>query len=1034
MIQFSIKNKLAIWLLTFIVVVAGIYAGVNMKKETLPNFNYPVVTITTVYPGASPQEVAEKVTEPIETSIKNLQGIKNVISTSAANISSIQVEYEDFDQDMDQAVNDIKMEIDKIDLPENIEQPEISKIDINDFPILGLSVSGENKTIEKLTTAVEKGLIPKLEGINGVYSVQLAGQVIEEVELKWKEDQLKKYGLNPNVVLEALQKNNLSAPVGLFHIDQKMKTVVIDGKRTTLEDLKKMHIPLSPTGPSVGAPTQMASVPNLTLQDVAELKVVKKSESISRTDGKQSIGIQIVKSADANTVEVVNRVKEEIQTFEDNNDGYHVTTSFDQGKPIEDSINQMLQKAFLGAIFAIIIILLFLRDVRSTFIAVLSIPLSLLIAILILGWLDISLNIMTLGAMTVAIGRVVDDSIVVIENIYRRLKLPTEKLRGEALIIDATREMFIPIFSSTIVTIAVFLPLGFVTGPVGELFMSFALTVVFALLASLLVAVTLVPMLGYTLFRRQLETTAEASSEDTEKNTSPSRLALIYKKILTWALDHKWITSGVAFLVLAVSLFLIPVIGVSFIPTEEDKTLTISYNPLSSDPDEKVEKVAQQVEKYFDDKRDVESVQYTVGGNNPAHPTAKNQLLFNVTYREDTLDFAKKKEKVLSDLRSIEPKGSWNFQEMGVTQGHDQLTIFVYGDELKQIQPAVTKVINVLKKNDDLREIKSSISEAYDQYTLSVDHKKLGQYGLTTEQIAYHLSVNGETPVLTTVRHQNKELDVRIASNQEKYKDVNELMNQKLMTPTGQEVPLKEVVTVSNGKVSNQISKRNDEIFAQVTATIKDKDVSGVIADVKEEVDDLEFPSGVKVEFGGVSELINDSFQQLGYSILAAIAIVYVLLVLTFGGGKAPFAILFSLPFIVTGALIGLFVSGETISVSAMIGVLMLIGIVVTNAIVLIDRVIRKEKEGYSTRQALIEAGMTRLRPILMTAIATIGALIPLAFEMENGSGGLISKGLAVTVIGGLTSSTLLTLVIVPIVYELVMKRKTQQNQPAKQE
>ena len=245
--------------------------------------------------------------------------------------------------------------------------------------------------------------------------------------------------------------------------------------------------------------------------------------------GKQSIGIQIVKSADANTVEVVNRVKEEIQTFEDNNDNYHVTTSFDQGKPIE-IIDQMLQKAFLGAIFAIIIILLFLRDVRSTFIAVLSIPLSLLIAILILGWLDISLNIMTLGAMTVAIGRVVDDSIVVIENIYRRLKLPTEKLRGEALIIDATREMFIPIFSSTIVTIAVFLPLGFVTGPVGELFMSFALTVVFALLASLLVAVTLVPMLGYTLFRRQLETTAEASSEDTEKNTSPSRLALIYRK------------------------------------------------------------------------------------------------------------------------------------------------------------------------------------------------------------------------------------------------------------------------------------------------------------------------------------------------------------------------------------------------------------------------------------------------------------------------------------------------------------------------
>jgi len=1023
-IQFSIKNKLAIWILTLIVVVAGLYAGINMKMETLPNFNYPVVTITTIYPGASPQEVAEKVTEPIESSIKNIEGIKNVISTSAANISSIQVEYEDFDQDMDQAVNDLKMEIDKLSLPENIEQPEISKIDINDLPILGLSVSGENKSIEKLTTAVEEGLIPKLEGINGVFSIELAGQIVEEVELKWKKDQLKRYGLTPNVIMESLQKNNLSAPVGLFHIDQKMRTVVIDGKRTTLDDLKKMPISVQPT--TVGTPPrQSPTLPNVTLQDVADLTIVKKSKSISRTDGKQSVGIQIIKSADANTVEVVNRVKEEIQKFEDNNDGYHVTTSFDQGKPIEDSVSQMLHKAFLGAIFAIIIILLFLRDVRSTFIAVISIPLSLLIAILILYWLDISLNIMTLGAMTVAIGRVVDDSIVVIENIYRRLSLPDEKLRGKELIIDATRQMFIPIFSSTIVTIAVFLPLGFVTGPVGELFMSFALTVVFALLASLLVAVTLVPMLGYSLFRKQLED----PSARKQKKAATSRLAILYKHVLTWALDHKWIASGIAVLLLGGSLFLIPLIGVSFIPAEEEKTLTISYTPVPSDPVEKVEKLAERVERYFDDKRDVESVQYTVGGEKPMNPTAKNQILFSVKYREDTLDFSQKKDKVLSDLRSMEPKGSWNFQEMGVTQGHDQLRIFVYGDNLKEIQPAVAKVVDILKDHDQLDEVKSSISEAYDQYTLTVDHQKLRQYGLTTEQIAQYLTVNGEAPIVTTVQHKGKELDVRAATNQEKYKNVNELLNQTIMTPTGQEVRLKDVAKLSNGKASNQIFRRNDELFAQVTATIKDKDVSGVINKVKKEVDDLEFENGVKVEFGGVSELINDSFEQLGYSILAAVAIVYVLLILTFGGGKAPFAILFSLPFIVTGGLIGLFISGETISVSAMIGVLMLIGIVVTNAIVLIDRVIRKEKDGYTTRQALIEAGMTRLRPILMTAIATIGALLPLAFEIENGSGGLISKALAVTVIGGLTSSTLLTLVIVPIVYELMMKKRSASEQ-----
>lgn len=1008
---------------TFIIVASGIYAGVNMKMETLPNFNYPVVTITTVYPGASPQEVANKVTEPIETSIKSVGGIKNVISTSAANVSSIQVEFEDFDQDMDQAVNDLKMAIDKISLPENIEQPKISKIDINDFPILGLSVYGENKSLEKLNTAVEKGLVPKLEGISGVHSVEIAGQLVEEVELKWKTDQLKKYGLTANAVLETLQQSNLSAPIGLFHIDQKMKTVVIDGKRTTIDDLKKLNISAAASIAARQMSPQPTNIPQITLQDVADLQVVKKSKSISRTDGKESIGVQILKSGDANTVEVVNKIKDEIQTFEDNNDGYHVTTSFDQGKPIEDSVKTMLEKALLGALFAVIIILLFLRNIRSTFIAVISIPLSLLIAIVILHWMDISLNIMTLGAMTVAIGRVVDDSIVVIENIYRRLSLPTERLRGKELIIDATREMFIPIFSSTIVTIAVFLPLGFVTGPVGELFMSFAITVVFSLLASLLVAVTLVPMLGHAFFKKHLGTTSEGKEE--EEKAKPSRLANFYKKILVWALDHKWITVGAALLILLVSLFLIPVIGVSFIPNEEEKNLTIAYNPVPSDPIEKVKDIAARVDRYFDDKRDVESIHYTVGRDNPANPTARNQVLFTVKYREDTIDFARKKEEVLSDLRAIEPKGTWGYQDMGVTQGHDQLTLFVYGDDMKQIQPTVSEIVKLLGKNDKLSEVKSSISEAYDQYTLTVDHNKLSQYGLTTGQIAQFLTVNGENPVVSTVNHKGKELDVRVAANKEQYKNVNELLNQKLLTPTGQEVALKDVAKLSNGKISHQISKRNDEVFAQITATIKDKDVQGVIADAKKEIDDeIELPSGVKVEAGGVSEMINDSFTQLGYAILAAIAIVYVILILTFGEAKAPFAILFSLPFIVTGALIGLFLSNETISVSAMIGVLMLIGIVVTNAIVLVDRVINKEKEGYSTREALIEAGMTRLRPILMTAIATIGALIPLAIGIDEGSGGLISKGLAVTVIGGLTSSTLLTLVIVPIVYELLMKRR----------
>lgn len=1020
-IQFSIHNKFAIWLLTIMVVIGGLYAGTNMKLETLPNINAPVITITTTYPGASPQEIADKISDPIEQSIQNVAGVKTVISTSAANISSIQVEYENYDQDMDQAVNDLRNIVDKVKLPENVEKPEISKVNINDFPILALSVSAENKPMEKLTQAVEDGLLPKLKGISGVYSVDIAGHQEQEVQLKWKEDQLNKYGLTPQTLQQTLQSSDVSRPLGLYTIDKKMKSIVLDGKANQLEDLKKLKIPVTANSPAA----MTRQTPVVELQQLADIQVVKSTKSISRTDGKDSIGVQVIKTNDANTVDVVNAIKKEINTFQENNDGYHVTTTFDQGKPIEDSVNTMLQKAFLGALFAVIIILLFLRDIRSTIISVFSIPLSILIALLVLDQLDITLNVMTLGAMTVAIGRVVDDSIVVIENIYRRLNSPDEPLRGTQLIQEATRQMFVPILSSTIVTIAVFLPLGLVDGPVGELFYAFALTIVCALLASLLVAITIVPMLGHSFFRKRLENKAPHAENNSAKK--PSRVANYYKRVLQWSLDHKVMTFSSAILLLIGSLLLIPKIGVSFLPTEEEKTLTVTYNPVPGDTIDDVKSLAKRTEAYFDRDRDIESVQYTVGGENPLNPTANNQMLFIVKYREDTSDFKQKKEAVLRDLRAISTKGDWAFQDVHGAVGSNKLTLYVYGDHMNEIQSAVSKIIKEMKDDNALTDVDSSLSEAYDQITLSVDHTKLSQYGLTVDQVAQYLSISGDHAPLTQVQHNGKELDVRVATNQDTYKNINDMLNKKIATPAGTQIDLKEVVKVNNGKAPHTVTKRNDDLYADVSATVKAKDVSKATSDLKKKIDDLDLPSGIKVEFGGVAQQINDSFSQLGLAMLAAIGIVYFILVLTFGEALAPFAILFSLPFTVIGGLIGLLVAGETISVSALIGALMLIGIVVTNAIVLIDRVIRKEKEGLSTREALIEAGMTRIRPILMTAIATIGALIPLALGMENG--GLISRGLGVTVIGGLTSSTLLTLVIVPIVYETLMKKRSRRKE-----
>ncbi len=599
-INFSLKNKFAVWLLTIIVTIAGIYSGLNMKLETIPDITTPIVTVTTVYPGATPEEVADKVSKPMEEQLQNLSGVNVVSSSSFQNASSIQVEY-DFDKNMEKAETEIKEALTNVKLPEGVKDPKVSRVNFNAFPVISLSVASKNESLATLTENVEKNVVPGLKGLDGVASVQIAGQQVDEVQLVFKKDKMKELGLSEDTVKNVIKGSDVSLPLGLYTFKDTEKSVVVDGNITTIKALKELKIPAIPSSPNgqgsqnagAGAqtpqmnPAAMNGIPTVTLDEIADIKEVGKAESISRTNGKEAIGIQIVKASDANTVDVVNAVKDKVKDLEKKYKDLEIISTFDQGAPIEKSVETMLSKAIFGAIFAIVIIMLFLRNIRTTLISVVSIPLSLLIAVLVIKQMDITLNIMTLGAMTVAIGRVVDDSIVVIENIYRRMSLSEEKLRGKDLIREATKEMFIPIMSSTIVTIAVFLPLGLVKGMIGEMFLPFALTIVFALLASLLVAVTIVPMLAHSLFKKESMREKEVHHEE-----KPSKLANGYKRILAWALNHKIITSSIAVLLLVGSLALVPVIGVSFLPSEEEKMIIATYNPEPGQTLEDVEKIA----------------------------------------------------------------------------------------------------------------------------------------------------------------------------------------------------------------------------------------------------------------------------------------------------------------------------------------------------------------------------------------------------------------------------------------------------------
>ncbi|BFH65639.1 efflux RND transporter permease subunit [Paenibacillus azoreducens] len=1059
-INFSLNNKFAIWILTIIIAVAGLYSGLSMKEETIPNINVPFLNVTAVYPGAAPEGVVQDVTVPLEQRLRNVDGVKTVTSTSMENASNIAMEF-DYGTDLDQATAAVREALNEVKLPDEVQKPTISKFSMSSFPVVSLSASDDSNDLEKLTKNIETQVEPALEKIPGVASISTSGQFVKEVQLKFNQEKMAKLGLSEDTVKGIVQGSSIRAPLGLFTLDQSSKAVVVDGNIITMDDLKNLAIPVIPSSGGAGAqgqgaanpagqangtgaaapgtaqnpgsqgtangaamqghPTQAvpAGISTVKLSDIADIQVIGKAESVSRTNGKTSVGMQIIKDNDANTVDVVNAVKEKAKELEGEFKGMHLTIMLDQGKPIEDAVSTMMSKAVFGALFAVLIILIFLRNIRSTIISVLSIPLSLLMALLILWRMDITLNMMTLGAMTVAIGRVVDDSIVVIENIYRRMTSGSEKLRGRELVREATREMFVPIMSSTIVTIAVFLPLAFVSGMVGELFMPFALTMVFALLASLLVAITLVPMLAHSLFKKGIKTKS-ANKHDHDK---PGKMARGYQRILNWALSHKLIAFGLAVILLVGSLFLTPLIGTSFMPEQKDKYVMITYTPEPGAQLETVEKRALDAEKYILEQPDLDKMQYSIGGSgNPMGGGSTNSGLFYLQYKNDTKNFEDVKKNLIEGLKKQVSKGEWTTMDMTGGMGGSSLSISVFGNSLDDIKPVSDQVLKLVEADTkNFEKAKTSLSKAYDQYTIVADQQKLSSMGLTAGQIAMKLSPVRERPVLTEIKVEDKKYKVFIETDSKEYKSIDDISNETVASPLGMNVPIKDVATVEKGSSPDTITRTDGKMVVNVTANILTNNVGKASSDLQKEIDKINLPDGVEVKFGGTTQQINDTFTQLGLAMAAAIAIVYFVLVVTFGGGLAPFAILFSLPFTIIGALVGLWIGGETLNVSSLMGALMLIGIVVTNAIVLIDRVIHKEREGMSTREALLEAGATRLRPILMTALATIGALLPLVSGLEN-SAGIISRGLGITVIGGLISSTLLTLVIVPVVYEFLMK------------
>ncbi|MDU3105322.1 MAG: efflux RND transporter permease subunit, partial [Staphylococcus epidermidis] len=793
-------------------------------------------------------------------------------------------------------------------------------------------------------------------------NAQLNGQTNREVSLKFKQKNLDEKGLTANDVENYIKTATRETPLGLFQFNKSNKSIVVDGQFKSVDAFKNLKIPLSISGQAgqndsdsdndslmptdnnrtSNSSTHMAQkgqMPSVPLKDLADISVGDERTSISKTNGKDAVNLQIMKSQDANTVQVAREVQKKVDEFVRNESGMKSIKTMDTAKPIEDSLYTMVEKAALGTIVAIIVILLFLRNIRTTAISIVSIPMSILIALIALKLSNVSLNILTLGALTVAIGRVIDDSIVVVENIFRRLSDPNEKLKGENLIISATREVFKPIMSSTLVTIVVFLPLVFVSGSVGEMFRPFALAITFSLLASLLVSITLVPSLGATFFKNGVK--------NREQKEGLGTVGRAYRSALNWSLNHKWIVLIVSIFILVGSVVIgARNLGTSYISTGDNKFLALTYTPKPGETQKSITQHAEKVQNYLDKKDKVETVQYSIGGPTPQDPTGStNSMAIMIKYQSDTPNFDEEPDKVLKHIETFKQPGEWKNQDLGTGAGNNSVEVTVKGPNTSAMKDTVNRVEKMMTDIKGITNVKSDLSQTYDQYEIKVDQNKAADNGISAAQLAMNLNENLPEKTISTVNEKGKSIDVKVKQNKQTDWSSQKIKNIKLNKPTGGTIKLSEIASLKKSYTPSKLTQEDGDYATTVTGKVTDKDVGGKSQQVMAKVKDLEKPSHIKINVGGATDDIDKAISQLAMAMIAAIIIVYLILVITFRGGLAPFTILFSLPFTVIGVVLALIITGETISVPSLIGMLMLIGIVVTNAIVLIDRVINNEKQ-----------------------------------------------------------------------------------------
>ena len=1019
--RFSIRRPVLTVMASLIVIIIGGVSLSRLSIDLMPDITYPTLSISTDYENASPEEVEELITRPIEEAMSAVPGVEEVTSVSADGRSSVRVTFT-WGSNLDEAANDIRERLDRVipRLPEDAERPRLRKFDLASFPILIMGVSSNLDPIQ-IRRIIDNQVKNRIERIPGVASLGIRGGLDREIHVNLNAEKVKALGLPIDHLLNRLREENINLPAGTIERGLLDITIRTPGIYTDLDELRNTVVAIRE-----GVPIQLKEI--ATVEDAWE-KVTR----IVRINGKPGVRLSVNKQSGKNTVEVATGVLKEIERINRDIPQLHIIPIIDTSDYIQRSITNVGTTILYGGALAVFVLLLFLRNILSTAIIAVTIPISMVATFALMYFNGFTLNLMTLGGLALGIGMLVDNAIVVLENIYR---LRESGQDPESAAVKGSQEVVAAVIASTLTTLVVFLPLIFVRGMSGIMFKQLAYVVSFSLACSLAVALTLLPMLASRartpVIVEKKNGTGQGGKIFHKTGQFFAWLENEYKDFLRFALNHRILILGTALLALLGSLFLIPLVGVELMPATDESEVRVYAEMAVGTRLDLVDRSFQKIEAIV--KREVPEIKNTVAyiggsswrarGSNTGEMRIALKPVKERTRSSDEIAAALRKKLIFMPGVKIRTRAGQGLFLLRIgTGGDEKVQVEVRGHDLETSDALARRVEEIIGNVDGITDTRMSRETGTPEELIVVDRQKAADMRLTVSKIANMLQTVLSGTSAGNYREGGNEYRIRVKIAGAEKKDLRDILDLPITNAEGERVVLRNMVEVRPRRGPVLIERKDQERVVYVTANISGRDMGSILADIREGLQSVPVPRDFNILFGGDYEEQQKSFRELLMSFVLALVLVYMVLASLYESLRYPFVVMFSVPLAAIGVILMLFLTDTTFNVQSYIGCIMLGGIVVNNAILLVDHInLLRRRDGLPVQEAIIEAGRRRLRPIMMTATTTILAMTPLAVGI--GEGGEAQAPMARAIIGGLLSSSLITLVVVPSVYALFERKK----------